>query len=65
MDRLAADVFDRAADAIIACVPHAQRQSLEGQTHVVDPRVLAPVSARFFSGNELDDGRHDRGRTPV
>jgi pimeloyl-ACP methyl ester carboxylesterase len=49
MDRLAPGVFDRAADAIAASIPHAQRQRLEGQTHVVDAKVLTPVLARFFN----------------
>jgi hypothetical protein len=50
MAGLAPDVFDRAADAILASIPHAQRQSLGGQTHMVDAKALAPVLARFFSG---------------
>jgi hypothetical protein len=40
--------FDDAADAIVACIPHAQRQTIAGQTHMVDPKVLAPVLAAFF-----------------
>src|SRR5919198_691081 len=42
------DVFDPAADAIAASIPHAEQQSLEGQTHMVDPKILAEVLARFF-----------------
>jgi pimeloyl-ACP methyl ester carboxylesterase len=44
------DFFERAADAIAAAIPHAQRMTLEGQTHMVDPKALAPVLERFFSG---------------
>jgi pimeloyl-ACP methyl ester carboxylesterase len=49
MDRLAPDVFDRAADAIVASIPLAQRERLEGQTHVVDAKALAPVLVRFLN----------------
>jgi hypothetical protein len=42
--------FDRAADAIAASIPHAERRVTEGQTHMVDPKVLAPVLERFFAG---------------
>jgi pimeloyl-ACP methyl ester carboxylesterase len=41
-------VFDQAADAIAAGIPSAERLTLEGQGHVVDPVVLAPVLRRFF-----------------
>jgi hypothetical protein len=37
-----------AADAIAAGVPHAERQTIAGQTHQIDPKVLAPVLERFF-----------------
>jgi pimeloyl-ACP methyl ester carboxylesterase len=40
--------FEWAADAIAARIPHAERQTLEGQTHVADPKVLTPVLERFF-----------------
>ena len=42
------DFFDKAADAIAASIPNAERQSIEGQTHMIDPKALAPVLARFF-----------------
>jgi pimeloyl-ACP methyl ester carboxylesterase len=42
------DFFDRAADAIAASIPNAERQTVEGQTHMVDPKALAPVLERFF-----------------
>ncbi len=44
------DFFARAADAVAASIPRAQRLTLEGQTHMVDPKVLAPVLERFFTG---------------
>jgi pimeloyl-ACP methyl ester carboxylesterase len=44
------DFFAKAADAIAAIVPHAERQTLAGQTHMVDPKALAPVLERFFTG---------------
>jgi pimeloyl-ACP methyl ester carboxylesterase len=44
------EFFEQAADAIAASLPHAQRLTLEGQTHLVDPKALAPVLARFFGG---------------
>ncbi len=37
-----------AADALANVLPHASRQTLEGQTHMVDPTVLAPVIIEFF-----------------
>src|SRR5215469_99741 len=37
-----------AADALTKVLPHASRQTLEGQTHMVDPIVLAPVIIEFF-----------------
>ena len=42
------DFFERAADAIAASVPRAERRTLAGQGHVVDPAVLALVLERFF-----------------
>jgi pimeloyl-ACP methyl ester carboxylesterase len=42
------DFFDQAADAIAASIPQAERQTLEGQTHMVDPKALAPVLERYF-----------------
>jgi pimeloyl-ACP methyl ester carboxylesterase len=37
-----------AADALAKVLPHASRQTLEGQTHMVAPKVLAPVIIEFF-----------------
>jgi pimeloyl-ACP methyl ester carboxylesterase len=42
------DFFGKAADAIAASIPQAERQTIEGQTHMVDPKALAPVLKRFF-----------------
>jgi pimeloyl-ACP methyl ester carboxylesterase len=42
------DFFGKAADAIAASIPQAERQTVEGQGHVVDPKALAPVLERFF-----------------
>ena len=43
-----AALFKASADAIAASIPHAERLTLEGQGHVVDPGVLAPVLVRFL-----------------
>lgn len=37
-----------AVEAIVDRLPNAQRQTLEGQTHQVDPEVLAPLLDRFL-----------------
>lgn len=36
------------ADALANVLPHASRQTLKGQNHDVDPKVLAPVLIAFF-----------------
>jgi pimeloyl-ACP methyl ester carboxylesterase len=38
------------ADALAKVLPSAQRRTLEGQTHDVNPEVLAPVLREFFAG---------------
>ncbi len=38
------------AQALGKAIPNAQVRTLEGQTHDVDPAVLAPVLMEFFSG---------------
>jgi pimeloyl-ACP methyl ester carboxylesterase len=38
------------ADALARLIPGAQRTTLAGQQHNVDPSVLAPVLHRFFAG---------------
>jgi len=39
-----------AARAIAESVPRGTYRALEGQTHMVEPDVLAPVLAEFLSG---------------
>jgi hypothetical protein len=49
MDGGASDAWmHHAADALANVLPNASRQTLEGQTHSVDPNVLAPVVIEFF-----------------
>ncbi len=36
------------AEALAGVIPHAQRKTLEGQTHDVDLKVLAPALIEFF-----------------
>jgi Alpha/beta hydrolase family len=40
--------LDPAADAIAASIPHAERRTLAGQSHIADPKVIAPLLERFF-----------------
>jgi hypothetical protein len=47
------DFFGKAADAIAASIPRARRQVVEGQTHMVDPKALAPVLERFFGDDAV------------
>ena len=49
MSGLPPDFFEQATDAIVASVPHAERQTLEDQSHVADPKVVVPVLERFFT----------------
>jgi pimeloyl-ACP methyl ester carboxylesterase len=39
-----------AAQAVTDLLPNAERRTLEGQTHSVDAKVLAPVLEEFFDG---------------
>ncbi|MFF2203673.1 alpha/beta fold hydrolase [Streptomyces sp. NPDC058145] len=39
-----------AAEAVARTVPRGTYRTLEGQTHAVEPEVLAPVLAEFFTG---------------
>jgi hypothetical protein len=41
--------LDSAADAIAASLPHGERTVVEGQGHVPDPALLAPVLTRFLA----------------
>jgi pimeloyl-ACP methyl ester carboxylesterase len=43
------DFFEQAGDAIAASIPYPERLTIEGQTHVANPKALAPVLERFFS----------------
>jgi pimeloyl-ACP methyl ester carboxylesterase len=49
MAGLPADFFDRAADAIAATVPNAERRILEGQGHMVAPEAMTALLRTFFS----------------
>jgi len=42
------DYFEQAADAVAACLADAERQVIDGQRHVVDPKIMSAVLARFF-----------------
>lgn len=39
----------KAAEAVANVVPRAQRRTLDGQTHNVDPKVLTPAVVEFFT----------------
>jgi pimeloyl-ACP methyl ester carboxylesterase len=39
-----------AAQALVDVLPDARRRTIEGQTHDVDPALLAPVLGEFFAG---------------
>jgi pimeloyl-ACP methyl ester carboxylesterase len=39
------------AAALAKAMPHGQHQTLQGQTHDVEPEALAPVLAGFFNSN--------------
>lgn len=40
--------LDPVADAIAASIPHAERRTLEGQSHMADPKVVARLLEQFF-----------------
>lgn len=40
-----------AAEALAEALPHARRETFEGQTHSFDPRVLAPSMIEFLNGS--------------
>jgi pimeloyl-ACP methyl ester carboxylesterase len=42
------DFFELAADALAAALPRAERQTLEGQSHMADPKAVTPVLEFFF-----------------
>ena len=39
-----------AVAALVETLPDARRRTLEGQTHEVDPEILAPVVEEFLAG---------------
>jgi len=43
-----AAVFHSAAQALTDILPNAQRRTLTGQDHAVDPQILAPLLEEFF-----------------
>jgi len=43
------EFMGRAADAIAASIPQAEREVIEGAGHMVDATLLAPVLERFFA----------------
>jgi pimeloyl-ACP methyl ester carboxylesterase len=45
---LPTDFFERAAKAITAAIPQSERHTLDGQGHVVDAELMAPVLTTFF-----------------
>lgn len=49
MAGLPRDFLTRAADAITATVPGAQRRTIKGQSHVADPRAVASILEDFFN----------------
>jgi pimeloyl-ACP methyl ester carboxylesterase len=38
------------ADAVASAIPNAQRRTLAGQQHNVDPTAIAPALIEFFKG---------------
>ncbi len=40
--------LDEAADAMVAMIPQAERLTIEGQSHVADPKAVSPVLERYF-----------------
>jgi len=44
------DFMHEAAETLARAMPHAERKTLEGQTHAVSPEILAPLLEKFFAG---------------
>jgi hypothetical protein len=40
------------AEKLAQAIPHAQRRTLEGQSHEVSPETLAPVLIEFFKNSK-------------
>jgi pimeloyl-ACP methyl ester carboxylesterase len=45
-----AEFFEQSADAIAESLPHAERRIVARQSHVADPKVVAPVLEQFLAG---------------
>jgi len=45
-------VLRQATARLAQVIPGAQHRILEGQTHNVAPKILAPVLKEFFDGGE-------------
>jgi pimeloyl-ACP methyl ester carboxylesterase len=43
--------LDPVADAIAASIPRAERRTLEGQSHMADPKAVAPLLERYFGAD--------------
>ncbi|HHX45573.1 MAG TPA: alpha/beta hydrolase [Chloroflexi bacterium] len=52
----------RTADALATAIPHAQRLTLEGQTHEVAAEALAPVLIAFCRPEMIMEGGGDAGQ---
>jgi pimeloyl-ACP methyl ester carboxylesterase len=46
-----AEIMRRSAQAIADALPKGQYDTLEGQTHDIDPAIVAPVLETFFAPN--------------
>ena len=47
--QVAVGALSHAADAVAETLPNAQRRTIAGQPHNVDPQALAPVLIEFFT----------------
>jgi hypothetical protein len=41
--------MSNSADAVAKAIPNAQRRTLAGQQHNVEPEAIAPVLAEYFN----------------
>ncbi|RVX43895.1 hypothetical protein EDD27_6603 [Nonomuraea polychroma] len=51
MTGLQSDFFSQAADAIAACISHAERRIVDVREHTVNAKALAPVLTAFFGSS--------------
>jgi hypothetical protein len=51
LEGLGPGFFDKAADAIAAALPNAERRIIDGETHVADPQSFAAVLEQFFTSS--------------